>query len=103
VWVRIFSRPSVRRTPVKETRPEKTVLDCMVRLCILSSSPSIVGVIKSRRMRWAGNVARMGEEIGVYGVLVGKPERRIPLGRPRHIWVDYVRKDVQEVGCVYMD
>jgi len=67
VWVRIFSRPSVRRTPVKETRcPEKTVLDCMVRLCILSSSSNIVGVIKSRRMRWAGNVARMGEEIGVY-------------------------------------
>jgi len=47
------------------------------------SSPNIVWVIKSRRMRWAGHVARMGEEIGVYRVLVGKPERKRPLKRPR--------------------
>jgi len=50
----------------------------------LYSSPSIVRVIKPRRMRWAGHVARMGEEKEVYRVLVGKPERRRPLGRPRH-------------------
>ena len=60
-------------------------------------------MIKSRRMRWAGNVARMGEEMGVYRVLVGKPEGRRPLGRPRRRWVDNIRTDLQEVGCGYMD
>jgi len=50
----------------------------------LYSSPNIVRVIKSRIMRWAGHVARMGEERGVYRVLVGKTENRKPLGRPRH-------------------
>jgi len=69
----------------------------------LYSSPNIVGVIKSRRMRWAGHVARMGEERVVYRVLVGKPERRKPLGRPRRRWVDNIRMDVQEVVCGYMD
>ena len=69
----------------------------------LYSSPSIVQVIKSRRMRWAGYVARMGEERGVYRVLVGKPEGRRPLGRPRRRWVDIIRMDLQEVGCGYMD
>jgi len=64
----------------------------------LYSSPNIVRVIKSRRMRWAGHVARMGEERGVYRVLVGKPERKIPLGRPRRRWVDNIRMDLQEVG-----
>ena len=60
-------------------------------------------VIKSRRMRWAGHVARIGEERGVYRVLVGKPEGRRSLWRPRHRWVDNIRMDLQEVGCVYMD
>ena len=69
----------------------------------LYSSPNIVRVIKSRRMRWAGHVARMVEERGVYRVLVGKPEGRRPLGRPRRRWVDNIRMDLQEVGCVYMD
>ena len=63
------------------------------------SSPNIVRVIKSRRMRWVGHVARMGEEREVYRVLVGKPERRRPLGRPRRRWVDNIRMDLQEVGC----
>jgi len=60
-------------------------------------------VIKSRRMRWAGHVARMGEKRGVYRVLVGKPEGRRPLGRRRSRWVDYIRMDLQEVGCGYVD
>ena len=60
-------------------------------------------VIKSRRMRWAGLVACMGEERGVYRVLVGKLEGKRPLGRPRRRWVDNIRMDLQEVGCGYMD
>ena len=68
----------------------------------LYSSPSIVRVIKSRRMRWAGHVAHMGEERGVYRVL-GKLEGKRPLGRPRRRWVDNIRLDLQEVGCGYMD
>ena len=67
------------------------------------SSPNIVRVIKSRRMRWAGHVARMGEEWGVCGVLVGKPDGRRSLGRPRRRCVDNIRMDLQKVGCWYMD
>jgi hypothetical protein len=66
-------------------------------------SPNIVRVIKSRRMRWAGYVARMGEERGVYRVLVGKPEGNRSLGRPRHRWEDTIRMDLQEVGYGVMD
>jgi len=69
----------------------------------LYSSPNIVRVIKSRRMRWAGHVARMGEERWVYRILVGKPEGKRPLGRPRRRWVDNIRTDLQVVGCGYMD
>ena len=69
----------------------------------LYSSPNIVWVIKSRRMRWAGHVAHMGEERGVYRVLVGKPKEKRQLGRPRQRWVDNIRTDLQEVGCGYMD
>jgi hypothetical protein len=58
-----------------------------------------VRVIKSRRLRWAGHVARMGEGRGVYSGLVGKPEGTRPLGRPRRRWEDNVRMDLQEVGC----
>jgi hypothetical protein len=63
----------------------------------LYSSPNIVRVTKSRKMRWAGYVARMGEGRGVYRVLVGKPEERRPLGRPRHRWEDNIRMDLREV------
>ena len=58
----------------------------------LYSSPNIVRVIKSRTMRWSGHVARMGEERGMYRVLVGKPEGKRPLGRPRRRWVDNIRR-----------
>ena len=69
----------------------------------LYSSPNIVRVIKSKRMRWAGHVARMGEKRGVYRVLVGKPEGRRSLGRPRRRWENNIRMDLQEEGCGYMD
>jgi len=69
----------------------------------LYSSSNIVRLIKSRRMRWAGHVARMGEERGVYRILVGKPEGKRPPGRPRCRWVDNIRMDLQEEGCRYMD
>ena len=69
----------------------------------LYSSPNIVWVIKSNRMRCTGHVALMDEERGAYRVLVGKPEGKKPLGRPRRRWVDNIRMDLQEVGCGYVD
>jgi hypothetical protein len=68
----------------------------------LYSLPNIVRVIKSRRVRWAGLVARKWGRGGVYRVLVGKPEGKRPLGRYRRRWED-VRMDLQEVGCVCED
>ena len=65
----------------------------------LYSLPSIVRVIKSRRMRWAGHVARMGQRRGAYRILVRKPEGRRPLGRPRRRWEDNIKIDNQNVGC----
>jgi hypothetical protein len=64
----------------------------------LYSSPNIVRVIKSRRMRWAGHVARMGEGTGLYRVLVGRPEGKRPSGRPRRRWEDNVKMDLREIG-----
>jgi hypothetical protein len=64
----------------------------------LYSLPNIVRVFKSRRMRWAGHVARMGEERWVYRVLVGKPEGKRALGRPSCRWEDNIKMDVKEVG-----
>ena len=69
----------------------------------LYSSPNIVRVIKSKRMKWAGHVARMVEERGAYRVLLGKPEGKRPLGRPRRRWVVNIRMDVKEMGCGYVD
>jgi hypothetical protein len=63
----------------------------------LYSLPNIVRVIKSRRMRRPGHVARMMEERGVYRVLVGKPEGKRPLGRPRRRWEDNIKMNLQEV------
>jgi hypothetical protein len=64
----------------------------------LYSSPNIIRVIKSRRMSWAGHVARMGEGRGAYRVLVGRPEGRRPLERPRHRWEDNIKMNLQKVG-----
>jgi hypothetical protein len=64
----------------------------------LYSSPIIVRVIKARRMRWAGHVARMGEVRDAYNILVGRPEGRRPLGRPRCRWEDNIKMDLREIG-----
>jgi len=69
----------------------------------LYSSPNTVRVIKSRRMRWAGHVARIGKGRGVYRVLVGKPEGKKPLGRSRRRWADNIKMDLQEVRCRNMN
>jgi hypothetical protein len=64
----------------------------------LYSPPDIIRQIKSRRMRWAGHVARMGEGRNVYRVLVGKPKGKRPLERPRHRWKDGFKMDPREIG-----
>jgi hypothetical protein len=69
----------------------------------LYSSPNIIRVIKSKRMRWAGNVARMEEKRGAYRILVGRPEGRQALGRPRIGWENNIKMDLQDVGWVGTD
>jgi hypothetical protein len=64
----------------------------------LYSSPSIIRMIKSRRIRWAGHVARMGERRNAYTILVGNPKGRTPLRRTRHMWVDNIKMDLREIG-----
>jgi hypothetical protein len=64
----------------------------------LYSSPSIIRIIKTRRVKWAGHVARMGEKRNAYRLLVGKPEGKRPLGRPRRRWVDNIKMDLLEIG-----
>jgi hypothetical protein len=72
-------------------------------LHILYSSANIIRQIKSRRMRWAGHVARMGEETNVYKVLMGKPEGKRPFGRPRRRWVEGIRMHLRENGWGSVD
>ena len=69
----------------------------------LYPSPNIVRAVKSRRMIWAGHVACMGERSGIYRVLVGEPEGKKPLGRPRRRWENNIKMNLQEVGCGGMD
>jgi hypothetical protein len=69
----------------------------------LYSSPSIIRINKSRRMRWAGHVARMGEERNVYRFLVGNPEGKRPLGRSRRRWIDNIKMDLLEIGLSAVD
>jgi hypothetical protein len=68
------------------------------KLYDLYCSPNIVWVIRSRRVRWAGHLAHMGDRRGVYRVLVGKPEGKRPLGRPRYRWEDNIKVDLQQEG-----
>jgi len=69
----------------------------------LYSSPNILRVIKSRRLRWAGHVASMGKRRGIYRVLVGKTDEKKTLGSPRRRWEDNIKMDLQELGCGGMD
>jgi hypothetical protein len=69
----------------------------------LYSSPSIIRIIKLRRMRWTGHVARMGEKRNVYRLLVGKPETKRPLGRKRRRWIDNIKMDLLDIGLNVVD
>jgi hypothetical protein len=69
----------------------------------LYCSPNIIRIIKSRRMRLAGHVARMGEKRNAYRILVGKHEGKRPLGRPGHRWEDNIKMDLREIGWSGMD
>jgi hypothetical protein len=69
----------------------------------LYSSPSIIRIMKSRRMWWAGHVARMGEKRNVYRLLIGKPEGKRPLGRPRRRWADNIKMELLEIGVSVVD
>jgi hypothetical protein len=69
----------------------------------LYSSPKIIRIIKSRRMRWAGHEARMGEKRSVYRLLVGKPEGKRPLGRRRRRWIDNIKTDLIEIELSVVD
>jgi hypothetical protein len=69
----------------------------------LYSSPNIIRIIKSRRMRWVGHVAPMGEKRNMYRLLVPKPERKRPLGRPRRRWIDDIKMGLLEIGLSVVD
>jgi len=92
----------VLKTQICVTRPQ-CVNSENQNIYNLYSSHNIVRVIKLRRMRWAGHVARMGEGRAVYRVLVGNPEGRRPLGRPRRRWEDNITINLREVGCGCVD
>jgi hypothetical protein len=74
-----------------------------VYFAYLYSLPSIIRIIKSRRKRWGGHVARMGEKRNVYRLLVGNSQGKIPLGRPRRRWMDNIKMDLLEIGLNIVD
>jgi hypothetical protein len=80
-----------------------TVLDSKFFLLLYKILKSRMRMIKSRRMRWAGHVALMGETKNAYRILVGKPEGKRSLGRPRRRWVDNIKIDLREIGWNGMD
>jgi hypothetical protein len=86
--LRFFGNSVLRKLRPKREEDGSWIKLHNVELHSLYSSPNIVRVLKSRRMRWAGHVARMGEERGIYGILVGRPEGKRPLGRPKRRWED---------------
>jgi hypothetical protein len=81
-----------RPIPNLEDHPLSAVRDCLFNI------PNIIRMIKSRRMRWAGHVARTGEKRNAHRILVGKLEGKRPLGRPRRGWVDNIKRDLREIG-----
>ena len=92
---------------VLSAQPLNHVLECTAGLNFLTyicfhTPLNIFQVTKSRRMRWAGHVTHMEERRGIYRVLVGKPEGKRPLGRPRHRWED-IKLNLQKVGCGSLD
>jgi hypothetical protein len=101
----LFNRLFVLPTDGKMTPPveKQKTGRTKIMTVITYSLPVILRVLKSRRMRWAGHVARMGQGRGVYRVLVGKTEGMRPLGRPRRRWEDNIRMDLREVGCDSVD
>ena len=100
--LRVFENRVLRRIRVFGPKMDEVTVEWRKlhneELCDLYCSPNIIGVIKLRRMRWAGHVACMGESRAVYRVLVGKPEGTRPVGRPRHRWEDNIKGDLKEVG-----
>jgi len=83
---------------MKNLKRNFLICNCLAELRNLYSLPNIVRVVKSRRMRWEGHVACTGEERGVHRVLVGKPEGKRPLGRPKRRWEDNIKLDLRKVG-----
>jgi hypothetical protein len=100
--LRVFEN-RVLRTIFGPKRDEETEEWRKEELKDLYCSRNLLRVIKSRRIRWAGQVTRMGERRGVYRVLVEKPEGWRPLGRPRRRWEDNIKMDLQEMGYGGMD
>jgi hypothetical protein len=98
--LRVFENRMLRRifgTEMDEVTEEWRRLHNK-ELYALYSSSDIIWMVKSRRLRWAGHVARMGERRGAYRAVVGKPEGTRPLGRPRRRWEDNIKMDLREVG-----
>jgi hypothetical protein len=98
--LRVFENRVLRRIcgPKRDEVTEEWRKVHNEELHILYSSPNIIRQIKSNRMRWAGHVARMGEKRKVYTVMVGKPEGKRALGRPRRRWEDGIRMYLREIG-----
>jgi hypothetical protein len=103
--LRVFENRVLRRIfgPKRDEVTGKWRMLHNEELHILYSSPNIIRHIKSRRVRWAGHVARMGEERNVYRVLMGKPEGKRPLETPRHRWENGIRMDLREIGWGSID
>jgi len=103
--LRVFENRVLRRIfgPKRDEVPREWRKVHNEELNDLYSIPNIFRVIKSRRMRWAGHVTRKGERRSIYRVLVGKPEGKRPLGRPRHKWEDNIKMHRQTVGSEGMD
>jgi hypothetical protein len=96
--MRVFENRMLRRIFGPKREEDRSWRKLHNSLHSLYSSPYIVKVIKSRRMRWAGHVAHMGGRRGMYRVLVGRPKGKRPLGRPRHGWEDNIKLDLREIG-----